>query len=282
MFKRNRIAEMLENKQVPLGMQVFTGHPALIEILGLTGFDFVMLDTEHSPNNARDMEHLVRAADTVGLATFVRVSKHDDESDIHRALEAGAVGIFLPLIKTAEDVKRAADAAYFPMKGKRGICPSLRAARYNWNTFDEYARWNNDEVMLVPMIEQVEAVENIEEICALEDVKMIVFAAGDLAYAMGEASLMMDSPKVQAAYRKVLDAAKRHNVAVNGGPILDATPESCRKALDSGVSVFTLGLDTLAFRRFCEDTVGALNTGIEGSDFTRPPAPISGFKAKKA
>src|SRR5258707_396658 len=162
-------------------MQVFTGHPALIEIIGLTGFDFVMLDTEHSPNDARDMENLIRAADNVGLASFVRVSKHDDEGDIHRALEAGAMGIFLPLVKSAEDVKRAADAAYFPMKGKRGICPSLRAARYNWRDFDRYAEWNNAEVLLIPMIEQVEALENIEEICALDEVKIIVFAARALA-----------------------------------------------------------------------------------------------------
>jgi len=73
-----------------------------------------MIDTEHSANDARKLEDLVRAADSVGLFTFVRVSKHEDESDIHRALEAGAQGIFLPLIKTAEDVKRAADAAFFP------------------------------------------------------------------------------------------------------------------------------------------------------------------------
>jgi 2-keto-3-deoxy-L-rhamnonate aldolase RhmA len=278
MHERNRIIEMLENKKVPLGMQVFTGHPALIEILGITGFDFVMLDAEHSPNNARDMENLVRAADNVGLTTFVRVSRHDDDSDIHRALEAGAMGIFLPMVKTADDVKRAADAAYFPMKGTRGVCPSLRAARYNWRDFDAYARWNNEEVLLIPMIEQVEALENIEEICALEEVKIIVFAGGDLAYAMGEASQMMASPVVQQAYRKVMDAAKRHNVHIIGGPVLDPTPAGCRKALDDGVTIFCLGLDTMSFRQVCESYVKALNTGLEGSDYTRPPAPPSGFK----
>ena len=278
MYERNRIMAMLQNKQVPLGMQLFTGHPALIEILGITGFDFVMIDTEHSANDARKLEDLVRAADSVGLFTFVRVSKHEDESDIHRALEAGAQGIFLPLIKTAEDVKRAADAAYFPMKGKRGICPSLRAARYDWKHFDQYVAWNNTEVLLVPMIEQVEALDNIDAICALDDVKMLVFAAGDLAYAMGEASRMMDSPLVRDAYRKVLDSAKRHNVAVIGGPVLDPTPDGCRKAIQAGVTIMCLGLDTMAFRRACEQTVIALGAGVEGTGFTRAAAPPSGFK----
>ncbi len=278
MYEKNRIMAMLNAKQVPLGMQVFTGHGALVEILGLTGFDFVMIDTEHSNNDARKLEDLLRAADNVGLTTFVRVSKHDDDSDIHRAIEAGAMGVFLPLIKTADDIKRAADAAFFPMKGKRGVCPSLRAGRYNWANFEEYAQWNNENVLLIPMIEQVEALDNIEEICALGEVKIIVFAAGDLAYAMGEASKMMESPKVQAAYRTVLDAAKRHNVHVMGGPVLDPTPEACRKALETGVTIMCLGLDTMVFRKSCENIVEALNAGVEGSAFSRPAAPASGFK----
>lgn len=278
MYEKNRIMTMVRNKQLPLGIQVFTGHPALIEILGLTGYDFIMLDTEHSSNDPRNLESLIRAADGVGLVTFVRVSRHDDSSDIFRALEAGAQGILLPLIKTADDVKRAADAAYFPMKGTRGVCPSGRAARYSVKQYEEYVAWNNEEVLLIPMIEQVEALDNIEAICALEDVKMIVFAGGDLSYAMGEGSKFMDSPMVQKAYRKVLDTAKRHDVAVFGGPMFNPTPESCRKALESGVSVFCLGLDTLNFRQVCENTVKAVNAGVQGTTFTRPPAPPSGFK----
>lgn len=273
----NQIMEMLENKRVPLGMQVFTGHPALIEILGITGYDFIMLDTEHSPNNARQMEDMLRTADSVGLFSFVRVSRHEDETDIHRALEAGAGGIFLPLVKSAEDVQRAANAAFFPPRGTRGVCPSFRAARYNWRDFDQYAARNNEEVLLVPMIERVEAVDNIEEICAHDAVKILVFAPGDLAYALGEASGMMRGPRIQEAYRKVMAAAKRHGVAVMGGPVLAPTPEACRKALDDGVTIFCLGLDTMAFRSWCENTVDALNAGLEGSGFTGPRAQPSGF-----
>jgi 2-keto-3-deoxy-L-rhamnonate aldolase RhmA len=278
MFEKNRLTAMVRNKQVPLGMQCFTADPALIEVLGLTGFDFVMIDTEHSGNNPRALEDTVRVADGVGLITLVRVSEHSNTGDIHRALEAGAHGVFLPLVNNVEDVRAAADAAYFPPKGTRGICPSVRAARYNWKSFEQYSAWNNAEVLLIPMIERPSAVDNIDEICALDEVQMLVFAAGDLAYAMNEGSLMMESKLVQEAYRKVLDAAKRHNVAVIGGPLLDPTPAGCRKALDDGVKVFCLGLDVLGFRRICEQYVGALNAGISGTDYSRAPAPASGFK----
>ena len=274
---KNRLIEMLETRQVPLGMQCFTGHSALIEVMGLTGFDFVMLDTEHSGNNPRSLEETTRAVNAAGMVAIVRVPDLRDEAAIRRALEAGAQGIFLPLVRTAADVRHAAQAAFFPPKGRRGICPAIRAASYDFAHFREYAEWNNSQVLLIPMLEQPEAIDNVEEICALEEVKMVVFAPGDLAYAMGEGTLMMKSPKVQEAYRKVLAAAKKHGVHVIGGPVLDPTPEGCRKALQDGVSVLTLGLDTLGFRRFCEATVAATNAGVEGTGWGRPPAPPSGF-----
>jgi hypothetical protein len=90
---------------------------------------------------------------------------------------------------------------------------------------------------------------------------------------------MMRGPKVQGAYRKTLDAVKRHDVVLIGGAILDPTPASCRKFFDDGVRIFTLGLDTLGFRRFCKATVKALNGGVEGTSYTRKPAPESGFPA---
>jgi len=120
------------------------------------------------------------------------------------------------------------------MKGKRGICPSLRAARYDWKHFDQYVAWNNTEILLVPMIEQVEALDNIDAICALDDVKMLVFAAGDLAYAMGEASRMMDSPLVRDAYRKVLDSAKRHNVGRHRRPCTRPDTGRVSQAIQAG------------------------------------------------
>ena len=273
----NKITDMLAARQIPLGMQVFTGDASLIEIIGLTGYDFVMLDAEHSPNNARAMEDQIRAADSVGLFSFVRVSQHDDGSEIHRAIEAGAGGIFLPLIECAADITRAAEAAFFPPKGHRGVCPSLRAAKYNWRDFDSYVARNNEEVLLVPMIERAAAVDSIEEICAHEDVKILVFAAGDLAYSLGERSGMMRGPRIQEAYRTVMDAAKRHGVAVVGGPVLSPNPEACRKAIEDGITIFCLGLDTMAFRSWCEGAVEALNSSLKGTGFTRSPAPPSGF-----
>ena len=273
----NRLLALLDKKYIPLGIQLFTGSAPLIEVLGQTGFDFVMIDTEHCDTNVRSLENLIRTSELAGVIPYVRVPDLHDEVGIRRALEAGAEGLFLPLVQSVDDIERVMSYAFMPPKGMRGICPSIRAANYDFAGFADYVNWNNTQVALIPMVETAAAVENIESICAHPEVKMLVFAPGDLSMQMGEGMLGMRSPKIQEAYRKVMAAAKKNNVAVIGGPILNPTPETCRKALEDGVRIFCLGLDTLGFRRFCEATVSALNAGVEGSEFKRPPTPRSGF-----
>lgn len=263
------LIDMVRRKVVPLGMQCFTTDPAFVEALGHAGFDFVMLDTEHAPNDTRAMEGLVRAAECAGLIPLVRVPDAHSEPDVRRALEAGATGIFLPMVRSAEDVRAAAAAAFFPPKGERGVCPASRAARYALPDLEAYALRNNDEALLIPIIEHPHAVECIDEICAHPDVHAIAFGVGDLSYAMGEQFQLLASPLVRAAYDKVLASARRHGVAVVGGPVLGGDADACRKALDEGITIFIMGLDVVGFRKFCEQTSAAISAGLAGSAHTR-------------
>jgi 2-keto-3-deoxy-L-rhamnonate aldolase RhmA len=279
-FTRSRLVEMVERGQVPLGIQCFTGDHALIEVLGRTGFDWVMLDTEHCGQNPRAIEDAVRAADGVGLVPIVRIPEASDGTAVRRSLEAGAQGLIVPMVKSAADVDVVHGAAYFPPQGNRGICPAVRAGGYSFLSFPEYAAWNNENVLIIPLIEHPTAIENIEEICAHPSVRMVTFGAGDLAYAMGESTQMLGSPRVQEAYRKVLSVAKSHGVSVIGGPVLTPTAEACAKALEDGIEVFCLGLDVMAFRSWCEDTVAALDKAVASSAKSRPVAPASGFTGK--
>jgi 2-keto-3-deoxy-L-rhamnonate aldolase RhmA len=89
MYRKNRLLELVEQKHVPLGIQMFSGSAAIVEILGQTGFDFVMIDTEHSPPNARALEDLIRTAELAGLIPYVRVTSALSEVEVRLALEAG-------------------------------------------------------------------------------------------------------------------------------------------------------------------------------------------------
>ena len=212
------------------------------------------------------------------MASYIRVPDPHNATDVRRALEAGAEGLVLPEVHSVDDINAAAKAAYFPPKGDRGICPSTRSANYNFRRFVEFTERNNRAVTLVPEIENPDGVARIEEICAHPDVHMLIFGQGDLAFSRGEGNAMDKGAQTALDYQTVLRVARKHNVAVIGGPVLAPTAEACRQALQDGVTVFCLGLDSMAFRSWCEDTVRALAEGVEGvSEWTRPPVPESGF-----
>jgi 2-keto-3-deoxy-L-rhamnonate aldolase RhmA len=275
---RKSLTELLAEKIVPIGMQCFTGNHKLIEVLGATGFDYVWLDSEHSALNPRALEDTMRTCEVAGLIPLVRIPDPSDTTSARRALEAGAESVIVPMVRSAADVHGIVEALTFPPAGTRGLCPGLRVPGYSVTAFDGYMRDNNDKLFVIPMIETVEALENIEEICAIDQVKFLVFASGELAFAMGEGSAAHSSPKIQEAQRTVFAAAARHDVALIGGPIFNPTPQSCAKALDDGISVLCIGLDVMAFRQLCETTVAAANAAVESKPaLFRPPAPASGF-----
>ncbi len=280
MVQKKNLLQMIENKVIPVGMQCFTGNHALIEVLGLTGFDYVWLDSEHCAINPRDLEDTIRTADGVGLISLVRIPEPDDYTAARRALEAGADGLFVPMVRSAADILGVLDAVLYPPTGHRGICPAYRAAGYSIRAFGEHTELSDAGVVVIPLIETLDALENIEEICALDRVRIIVFAAGELAFAMGEGAAMHSSTKVRDAYKTVKEAARSNGVVLLGGPILEPSSSNCSKALEDGIAVFCLGIDVMAFRRVCENTIEALNTAVgESNVHVREPAPQSGFPA---
>ena len=278
MSERDRLRAMLDQKVIPIGMQCFTGDHTLIEVIGAAGFDYVWLDSEHSPLNPRAFEDTMRTCEAAGLIPLVRVPEPTDTTAARRALEAGAEGVIVPMVRSACDVQAVITALTFPPAGTRGLCPAIRAPGYSVTAFNDYMRISDANLLVIPMIETVEAVHDIEAICALEHVGMLVFAAGELAFAMGEGTNMHSSAKVQAAQQKVFTAAAQHGVALIGGPILNPSQQTCAAALADGTSVLCVGIDVLAFRQICETTVAAATAAIDAHDtFHRDPPPPSGF-----
>src|SRR5260370_14139180 len=230
-YEGNKVLTMLEQKETPLGIQGFTGITELVEVMGATGFDFVMFDCVHSGNDVRAMEELVRTATLAGMASYIRVPDAHNETDVRRALEAGAEGLVLREVHSVDDIKAAAKAAYFLPKGDRRICPSTRSANYNFHRFVEFTERNNRAVTLGPGIENPDGVAHIEAICAHPDVHMLIFAQGNLAFKRGEGNAMDKGTQPAADYQTDLRVPKKHNVPVIGGPVLPPTPEPSRQPL---------------------------------------------------
>lgn len=156
----------------------------LAEILGYTGFDFIIVDGEHSNFSYRDMEQVVRAANSVGMSAVVRVPSAL-EQDILHAGDMGAQGIQIPGLRTAAEASTAvSQMRYYPL-GVRGFSMAGRAARYTFCPKDTYVDYVNHELLSVVMVENTDMVEQVPELCKDPNIDVLFVGTGDLSQSLG-------------------------------------------------------------------------------------------------
>ena len=178
---------MLKQKMaegVVKGLFVLDNSPASVEALGYAGFDFVVIDTEHGPNDIAAVEHMVRAAEIGGLASIVRVTKNDP-ANILRALDVGAGGVLVPQVNSGEAARQAVRAAKYGPEGDRGLAGIVRAARYGFRPLSEYLAEANARTVVFVQVEDIKAVAALDEILAIDGLDGIFVGPADLSQSMG-------------------------------------------------------------------------------------------------
>lgn len=176
--------------------------PDLIDYLGPSGLDGVWIETEHGTPGFQDIANLSRAADLWGMASIVRIHQNDSGL-IGRVLDCGASGIVVPHVSTKEEALRVAKGGKFAPVGMRGMYGGRRA----FGVHDYYAQ-ANDEVCLVVLIEEREALDNLDEILTVDGIDVFQVAPSDLAQTLGHIG-HSEHPDVQAA----IDGALKKIVA---------------------------------------------------------------------
>ena len=263
-LKQNRIVAALTKGKIPLGMQVYTGNPSIIEILAYTGFDFYMLDMEHSRVNVETIEHCIRAADAAGITTIVRVAENNPGL-IRQSIESGAQGVIVPHVETAQDARRAVDAIRYPPEGKCGTCGSIRSAY--WGGLRDYMEYSNRNVMLIPLLEDKTGIENAEEILAQlkPGLDAVGIGRGDLSSSLiTEPKDKMDVPHpekglqhpyIREAYEKVLSISNKAGI-----PLMDNVfgPEDAKSQVNMGIKILIYFIDQQLFYNLCLDIVRAI------------------------
>lgn len=160
------------------------GHPQVVEILSLAGFDFIVLDQEHGlgdPSSLPAQLHAMSATPTVGV---VRVP-WNDHVYLKRVLDAGAEAVLIPSINTAEEARAAVAACLYPMRGRRGTAASsVRASSYGMAP--DYVATCAENLMIACQIESAQAVENIDEILAVDGIDMLLIGPTDLSATVGQ------------------------------------------------------------------------------------------------
>jgi 4-hydroxy-2-oxoheptanedioate aldolase len=220
-----------------VGTIIPTNDAALIEVSALAGFDHVIIDGEHGNVSVRDVEELVRAAEAAGVTPLARVPSNT-AVDILRFLDVGVMGVMVPQIRTADDAQRAVAAAKYHPEGQRGL-GGTRAAGYGLaGPLADYVAAANRETMVLALLEDKEAVANLDAILAVPGVDVYFIGPADLAQSYGYPG-RSDHAEVQAA----IDTIIRKTIAAGKVVGTNAPTGPAAKALhDRGVRYLCTGL----------------------------------------
>lgn len=235
-FRRDLIA----GKRL-IGCWCSLASPITTEVLGLAGFDWLLLDGEHSPNDVLSFIPQLMALKDSLSAPVVR-PQWNDAVVIKRLLDAGFYNFLIPFVESAEDAARAVSATRYPPEGVRGVSVAQRNNRYG--TVADYLKVINDNIAVMVQIESRKAMDAIDAICAVKGVDGIFVGPSDLAAGTGH---LGDSshPEVQDAIAQVFTRAK---AAGKSAGILAPVEAEARRYFDMGASFVAVGSDQGVFR----------------------------------
>jgi 4-hydroxy-2-oxoheptanedioate aldolase len=240
--RMNRTKQKLRQGQPAFGGLLRTPEPTLVEVLGYAGYDYVVLDAEHGAHSFEALDTLILTAYASDITPIVRVNENIPGL-IMRVLDLGAQGVLVPHIKNADDARRAVDAALYPPGGARGIGPN-RGSQFGAISGDEYFKSINDEVAVMLMMEEADAVENIDAITDVKGITALSIGLSDLSGSLrvpGQAN----HPSVQAAVDRLMDVAARKDIPVS---LSVRSVEEVRDALKRGARLASVGtLETVLY-----------------------------------
>jgi 2-keto-3-deoxy-L-rhamnonate aldolase RhmA len=212
------------------------GSSLAAELLGLAGFDWVVLDLEHGSATEADLLGLLHAVGTTPMTALVR-PQSAERLRVGRALDLGAAGIMLPQLQSATEVREAVRYLRYPPTGVRGVALRTRGADMGALAHPDVARVVNERVVGIVQIESPGTVSDADEIAALEAVDVLFVGPSDLSHALGVPG-RFDAPSYLDAIRSVVAACQRHGKEA-GILLYDAT--TLARHLELGFKFVGLG-----------------------------------------
>ena len=253
-FRRSRVLEKLRAGKAVSCVQLNLGSARVAEIAACSGFDCVWVDMEHAPNTLEQVEHQIQAAKMLDVDTMVRV-RRGSYSDLICPLEADAAGIMIPHVKTADEARMIVNTTRFHPVGRRPIDGGNADGRYCVIDLTTYTRLANEERFVICQIEDIEAMDQLDEIAAVAGIDMLFFGRNDFAHSLG-APGQFDREEVIQARKAVAQACCRHGKFAATAAPLDDVPE----LLEMGYRFIKVAADVVCLARGFEQTVAALKT----------------------
>jgi 4-hydroxy-2-oxoheptanedioate aldolase len=220
-----------------------------VEVIAGAGFDWILLDCEHSPNDLESLLTQLQAAAPYPTTSIVRVPWNDMVT-IKRVLDIGAQSLLVPYVSTAEEAKAAVSYTRYPPKGARGVAGTTRATRFG--RVKDYAKRAHEEICLLVQVETQAALDNIEAICALDGVDGVFIGPADLHASMGHTGEIAN-PKVKPL---IDDAIRRIRKAGKAPGILTPNEADAKHWLECGALFVAVGADVGILARGAEALAG--------------------------
>jgi len=247
----NQLKRKLNDGKVVVGSFVYVPSSKLTEIIGLSGFDFVVIDMEHGPIDMGPAEDMIRAADVAGVTPIVRVS-HNTKHLIMRAFDIGAHAIHIPDINTESDARGAVSSSKYGPVGKRGMA-GVRALGYGLKgPLSEHAPQANAETMIIAHIEDIESIRNLDALLDVDGIDIYYLGPTDLSNSMGIPGQVGD-PKVK---QLVDDAITRIAKAGKIAGCISVDSQAAKRYIDLGaryIATHALKFMTNGSRQFIQE-----------------------------
>jgi 4-hydroxy-2-oxoheptanedioate aldolase len=243
----NPFKAAVRHGSIQFGLWVGLTDTVAVEIAAGAGFDWLVLDSEHAPNDVPSLLRGLQALAAYPVSGIVRIACAD-VSTVKRVLDIGAQNVLVPMIDTPEQARQMVEAMRYPPQGVRGVGTALaRAAR--WNRVSDYYQRANQEVCLIVQVESQRGLDNIEAIAAVEGVDALFIGPGDLAASIGYLG-NASHPTVRAAIR---DAFQRIRATGKGCGSFAVEEAVAREYLAEGCQFVALGADTLLLARATQE-----------------------------
>ncbi|MGR3651417.1 MAG: HpcH/HpaI aldolase family protein [Roseovarius sp.] len=235
-MRKNTFKQAITEGRQQIGIWHMTRDTQLTEMLGGCGFDWLLIDCEHTPNSEADVLAKLQALNGSPTTPAVRPTCLD-VAEIKRLLDVGAQTFVVPYVQTVEEAKLAAAAVDYPPNGIRGVAGGSRSSRYG--TIPGYFETARDEICLIVQVETVAAIERLEEIAAVPGIDGLFIGPSDLAASMGHPG----NPGHPDVLDAILSAMRRIRAAGKPAGFLSANQEMLDQVVDAGCVFTAIDID---------------------------------------
>ncbi len=235
--------ERLHRGEAVLGTILPFPSSEMAEVVGLAGYDCIMMDTEHGPLTTETLQNMVRACRNADVVPLARVPENHPKQ-ILRALDSGCVGVMVPQVETPEQAAAAVAATKYAPQGIRSLAGGTAAARWGTVPLVDFVAASNAATITVLQVETRRGLEAVEAIARIPGIDVLFIGPSDLSTSLGRPG-EMSHPDVQAAFRRIIQTGRAAGVPVG---ILALTADEVRTYRSMGVTLFLDGVPRLLLR----------------------------------